>query len=591
MRWGNPEYFWSFAGLAILAIFLIFSKRNQSKLLALWSKRPLTEVLQGSQSAFTKRILLFLTIVAAAFVILAWSRPQWGVLEETGSSQTREIIFLLDISRSMSATDVQPSRLDIAKHAIRKISDMIRGSRVGLVAFAGQAAVICPLTTDVDSLNIYLESLDTETFSSKGTALAEGVEIAKDAFNRGTQGGDVPKALVILSDGEDFEGSLDEAISLMEDVTVYTVGVGTTAGAPIPFRDDFGKVLDFRRDKKGQPVVTKLQPESLKKISEKTGGAYFEASSSLGEINELGTKLDGSETSDARNEKRQIQRWQERFQYFLFPGVLLLIAVFCSTIAIRWAGIFWILFLVIPIQTQAYFGPYYNNRAIESFEKDEKEKAAELLSKSRSSDPDLLESIFNQGVLSQSNGDIGTAKDKYDSVVLSAQKKTHPYNLALFNKAKIMEKAQKKDEAIDLYLEIIRNLSAGDKPQLVNDAKKSLEALQKQDSQQNQDKSNQDQKKQESKDKQDQQNNPKDQDEKAKSDKSEQDNKSSEKPETEQKEKKEEPKQLKTASEKQRLLESIKSEEKEVIKKFRNRLGRTDRKKQKDNERENAKDW
>ncbi len=253
--------------------------------------------------------------------LLAMARPQWGTKEETVYQRGRDLLVVLDVSRSMLATDVHPSRLGRAKVDLLDLIRQLRGDRVGLLAFRGRPLLLCPLTTDYGFLSQTLEGTGVDSAPPGETDIGDAILEALKTFQGDTGS---HKAIVLVSDGEDLAGKSAEAAAKAKEqgVAIFTVGFGSTEGAPVPSATDKKETMNFQ----GQAVVSKLNHEILRDIAEKTGGAYVPvglANVKLGDLyrNHLSR-------ISARDLEESVQRRTvERYQWFLFPAMLCFLAV------------------------------------------------------------------------------------------------------------------------------------------------------------------------------------------------------------------------------------------------------------------------
>jgi Ca-activated chloride channel family protein len=260
-----------------------------------------------------------LILIAALLLIIAAARPQYGQLEQTVRSAGTNVLIALDCSRSMEAQDVMPNRITRAKQALNTLLRRLGGDRVGIIAFAGNAFLQCPMTLDHAMAELVLKSMDTNSVGVPGTDLASAINVATAAFDRGA--GEGGRALVLLTDGEDNEGKGAAAAkaAAAKGVKIYSIGFGTTRGAPL-LEEKGG----FKEDASGGKVNTRLDLQSLNAISDATGGRVYEAGSSPERaIEAVLHDLSLQQKSDL--EARRLVIRQERFQWFLVPALALLL--------------------------------------------------------------------------------------------------------------------------------------------------------------------------------------------------------------------------------------------------------------------------
>jgi Ca-activated chloride channel homolog len=252
---------------------------------------------------------------------LALSRPQWGVRTEMVKRTGVDVLLALDISYSMNTEDVSPSRLAKAKAEARGIIGRLRGDRAGLIAFAGSAAVLCPLTLDYGAVSLFLDTANPGSINDPGTSLAAAIRAANGAFIAREK---KYKVMVILTDGEDLEGQIEKAAESAREsgIIIYTIGIGTPDGKPIPERDAKGDIVEYRKDPSGQVVISRLDERSLAEIASRTSGKYYRASTGEGELDQIYSEISGMEKKEL--ESKLVQNFEDRFQYPLFLAVICL---------------------------------------------------------------------------------------------------------------------------------------------------------------------------------------------------------------------------------------------------------------------------
>ena len=257
------------------------------------------------------------------FLVLALSRPQIGTTLEIVKRSGLDIMIGVDISASMLAEDIKPNRLLKAKHAVSSFVDRLEGDRVGLIAFAGDSFVQCPLTVDYAAAKLLLDALNIDTISQSGTEISQAIEVAAASFN---QEEDKYKVLVFFTDGEDHGKKPVEAAraAANQGIRIFCVGVGLpNQGTPIPLRQSNGKLQGYKHDRNGTPIVTKLEDALLREIVQLTGGNYYQATPGGAEIDRLLAALAAIEKREI--EERQFTQYEDRFQYFLAFALLFLV--------------------------------------------------------------------------------------------------------------------------------------------------------------------------------------------------------------------------------------------------------------------------
>jgi Ca-activated chloride channel family protein len=258
-----------------------FFTRVQRRRMTTAISEKLLPFLVASISSPRRRLKLAMQLAVLGFFVIALARPQAGESKQKVKSEGVEIMLLVDVSQSMLAEDVRPSRLELAKKEISRFIDLAGGDKVGLVAFAGSAVTLSPLTTDKTALKMFIDSLSPTAVSSQGTDFKRALTEAKNAFARGGvdpgDDGVVTRVVLIASDGEDNEpGALEVARELAGDgVRIYTMAYGTERGGAIPMRDDRGNLVGTLRDKTGAEVLTKVGGDALKNIAAEGRGQFI----------------------------------------------------------------------------------------------------------------------------------------------------------------------------------------------------------------------------------------------------------------------------------------------------------------------------
>ncbi|PIS28491.1 hypothetical protein COT42_07850 [Candidatus Saganbacteria bacterium CG08_land_8_20_14_0_20_45_16] len=256
---------------------------------------------------------LFLS--ALFFLIIALSGPEWGKRTELSGRKGIDIVFAIDTSRSMLVEDLKPNRLENAKISLALLLDELAGNRLGLVAFSGTAFIQCPLTSDVDVLKLFLSSIDTNLIPNPGTDIGAAITAGVKAFGKSTNN----KALILLTDGEELDGSAVAGADLAakNNIKIFAVGLGSLDGATIP--DGNG----IKKDKQGQPVISRANPLLLAMLAKKTHGFSFMISNSASGFQELFSAINLLPKQKLKNSPAY--QYQDRFQIFLGLGLLCLV--------------------------------------------------------------------------------------------------------------------------------------------------------------------------------------------------------------------------------------------------------------------------
>lgn len=319
-RFGAEHWLYGLVLVPLLGLFLLYAFRAKRKAMAIFGNPKLMAILADSVSRKRRVWKAILILLATTFLILALARPQWGAKMKTVKREGQDILIALDVSTSMLAEDIKPNRLEKAKHAIASLIDQFRGDRVGLIAFSGKAFVQCPLTLDYGAVKMFLNAMDPEVIPVPGTAIEEAILKAVESFPKTER---KHKVLILITDGEDHGGDPLRAAKAAsnEGVVIYTVGIGTPEGVPIPIKDERGNPIGFKKTREGEVVMTKLDEITLEKIALETGGKYYRASPSEMELKKIYDDILKMEKKTL--ESKEFEQYEERFQS------LLGIALFC----------------------------------------------------------------------------------------------------------------------------------------------------------------------------------------------------------------------------------------------------------------------
>ena len=270
----------------------------------------------------TRRNFKFILLLLTVFLLfVSMANIQYGLKEEEVKQKGIDLMIALDVSNSMNAEDLKPSRLERAKRAIEQLIDKLHGDRIGIIVFAGDAYVQLPITTDYAAAKMYLQTIDTDIVPTQGTAIGTAIDLAMQSFNFDDP---TSKAIIIITDGENHEDNPVEAArnAAEKGVYVYTIGMGTPEGAPIPVYKH-GKQIGFKKDKEGNTVVSHLNEEMLKEIAQAGNGMYVRATNSNVGLNMILNKINELEKKEFDN--KVFKTYEDRFQLTLFPALVLLV--------------------------------------------------------------------------------------------------------------------------------------------------------------------------------------------------------------------------------------------------------------------------
>jgi Ca-activated chloride channel family protein len=269
MKFATPEYLYLLLLIPLAIVIYQYACYRRKRNIKRYGDPELTARLIPSYSTTRSSVLFWISLVALALMIVALARPRYGKGKTTVTTRGVEMVVALDISNSMLADDIKPNRLEKAKRLIKRLAEQLKGNKVALVVFAGDAYVQLPITDDYISIEMFLESISTNLVSRQGTDIGAAINLASRCF---TPNDKIGKAIVLITDGENHEGGAEEAAKAAAESgkKVFILGIGTTKGGRIPLSDG-----NFLRDREGQVVVTKLNEEMAMKIAEAGNGMYL----------------------------------------------------------------------------------------------------------------------------------------------------------------------------------------------------------------------------------------------------------------------------------------------------------------------------
>jgi len=305
--------------LPIILLIFLYNKYWQKITIKKYFDDATFNFLSPELSSTKSYIKTSLTLLIISILVFGLVNPKIGTELKTVKREGVDIVFAIDVSKSMLAEDIAPNRIFKAKRLVSEIFNKLGSDRVGIIAYASTAIPVLPITNDFSSAKMFLESLNTDMLSSQGTSIVEAIELSKGYFDDENQ---TNRVLCILSDGEDHEYDENQFISTLSDsgIIILSVGLGSTKGAPIPIKEN-NIVKSYKKDDKGEVVITKLNDELLKKIATQSSGKYIKGDNTSLVVDEIINEL--KEMDKKEFESKQFVSFKDQFQWFLGAGLLL----------------------------------------------------------------------------------------------------------------------------------------------------------------------------------------------------------------------------------------------------------------------------
>ncbi|MDD3089990.1 MAG: VWA domain-containing protein [Candidatus Omnitrophica bacterium] len=324
MRFGNIEIVYLLIWLVpILAVFMLWSAKKRAKVTARFAQKELLGLITVPCHTRSIAALNFMDLAVVLLLILAAGGPRWGYEWKDEKAAGTDVVFAVDVSRSMLAADITPDRLSFAKEELADLVKKTKNDRAGLIAFAGEAFLQCPLTEDKKGFLLALRDLSPGSVSKGGTNLALAIEEALRSYSGAGSGN---KRLVIITDGESTEGDVNEALkdAVKHGVIISCVGIGTPSGELISVIDAKGQKT-YVKDPQGNPVKSRLMEDALKNVAERTGGIYVRADKSSLGLEKIYAKWSGSAKEKVPGEERRVKVLKERYRIPLAAVFLILL--------------------------------------------------------------------------------------------------------------------------------------------------------------------------------------------------------------------------------------------------------------------------
>ena len=313
-------YFYLLIIIPVLIIGFVFLSRWKNRIQNKYISADLIKILSPNISTFKPKIKLLFLIFFVLFATLSLVNPKIGTELKTVKREGVDLVFAVDVSKSMLAEDIAPNRLEKAKRIVSEIINKLNNDRVGVIAYAASALPILPITDDYSTAKTFLQSLTTDMLSSQGTAVLESINLAKDFYDDDNQ---TNRVLCILSDGEDHEIQNQNITEIAKSsgITIITIGLGSVKGSPIPLKEN-NIVKSYKKDQNGDVVITKLNIELLKNIANSSNGIYIDGANTESVVKAIVERL--KEMDKKEFESKQFVAYKDQFQWFIGFAILFL---------------------------------------------------------------------------------------------------------------------------------------------------------------------------------------------------------------------------------------------------------------------------
>ncbi len=331
----QPVYFYILFAIPVVVVLLLLVFYWKARIQKRFVNKEILNRLSPSRSVFKPILKIIVICLAIACFSFALVNPKVGTKVEDVKREGVDIVFALDVSKSMLAEDIAPNRLDKSKQIITQIINNLSGDRVGIIGYAGSAFPQVPITTDFSAAKLFLSNMNTDMVSSRGTAIANAIELSQTFFDDEAQ---TNRVLFLLSDGEDHEGNIPSIAeeAARNGIRIYTIGIGSINGGPIPIKQN-GRLLHYMRDQNNEQVITKMDEETLMEIAKKTNGEYLNGTNTKEVVTRVKEILNGMDKQEF--DSKQFTDFKDQFQWFLAGALFLLIFdVFLLERKTAWIG-------------------------------------------------------------------------------------------------------------------------------------------------------------------------------------------------------------------------------------------------------------
>ena len=314
-------WFWAFIIIPVILMVFLWTFFWKKRIQKSFGSAVVLKRLSPDLSFFKSSLKFIILCLAVGFLVIGLINPKIGTKLETIKREGVDIVFAIDVSKSMLAEDVAPNRLEKSKQLVTQIINNLASDRVGIIAYAGKAFPQLPITTDYASAKMFLQSMNTDMLSSQGTAINEAIQLSRNYFDDEEQ---TNRVLIIISDGEDHNDlSIEVAEAASgEGIKIYTIGVGSENGGPIPLKRN-GVVMSYKKDQNNETVITKLNKETLRLIANEAKGSYIDGSQTAAVVDQVRAILSVMDKKEF--EAKEFAEYKDQFQWFLGVGLFFLI--------------------------------------------------------------------------------------------------------------------------------------------------------------------------------------------------------------------------------------------------------------------------
>ena len=507
-RFADPIYLYLLAVIPVLAVIRFLTYRNQKKRLRKFGDPKLLRELMPDVSRFRPAVKFWILQGALALLIVMLARPQFGTKINNEQRVGIETIIAMDISNSMMAEDITPSRLDRSKMMVENLVDHFTNDKIGLIVFAGDAFVQLPITSDYVSAKMFLSSIDPSMMATQGTDIARAIDMAAHSF---TQEEGIGKAIIVITDGEDHEGGALEAAKAAKEagMRVYVLGVGSTKGSPIPIPG----TGDYMKDNTGNTVMSALNEEMCRQVAQAGGGAYIHVENNSAAQDQLDNELD--KLAKKETTSTVYSEFDEQFLAVAILALLLLILEICifdrRNPLIRRLSLFGskkkaavtVALLLVALTASAQTDRQYIREGNKQFRLGQYDKAEVSYRKAVEKNPKNPQAAYNLGNTLMAQKKDSAAVQQFEQ---SARMEANPLrkSAAYHNMGVICQTHKMYDDAIEAYKNSLRLNPNDDETRynlvLCKHLKKKQDDKQKQNQQNKDDQKNKDDKKDDQKD-------------------------------------------------------------------------------------------